>query len=110
MEGMEHEEENLGIGNTIRPARLKIGGKGKKSGERNKMSRKGEKDQKKIVGMEKKDEEKKEKTKRDWRKKGRYRTREGEIGRRYHTNRNVRGIINRLGSIGNPEKASLGAI
>lgn len=63
MEGMEHEEENLGIGNTIRPARLKIGGKEKKSGERNKMSRKGEKDQKKIVGMEKKDEEKKEKRK-----------------------------------------------
>lgn len=43
-------------------------------------------------------------------KKGRYRTRQGEIGRRYHTNRNVRGIINRLGSIGSPEKASLGAI
>lgn len=63
MEGVEHEEENLGIGNTIRPARLKIGGKGKKPGERNKMSRKGEKDQKKIVGMEKKDEEKKEKRK-----------------------------------------------
>lgn len=63
MEGVEHEEENLGIGNTIRPARLKIGGKGKKSGERNKMSRKGEKDQKKIVGMEKKDEERKEKRK-----------------------------------------------
>lgn len=42
--------------------------------------------------------------------KGRYRTRQGEIGRRYHTNRNVRGIINRLGSIGSPEKASLGAI
>lgn len=63
MEGMEHEEENLGIGNTIRPARLKIGGKGKKSGERNKMSRKGEKDKKRIVGMEKKDEERKEKRK-----------------------------------------------
>lgn len=63
MEGVEHEEENLGIGNTIRPARLKIGGKGKKSGEQNKMSRKGEKDQKKIVGMEKKDEERKEKRK-----------------------------------------------
>lgn len=56
------------------------------------------------------DDEEEEEEKRGGLEKGRYRTRQGEIGRRYHTNRNVRGIINRLGSIGSPEKASLGAI
>lgn len=111
------EEENLRIGNTIR---LKIGGKENLRGkngikcrgrsrvfDRVFVSSARERDRNKIVRMEKKDEEKREK---GLEKKGRYRTRQGEIGRRYHTNRNVRGIINRLGSIGNPEKASLGAI